>query len=440
MNILQSANEYFKSTGLFFSPNHLGIYLALGFLTNIEILRKSKIMSIKTIFYIGLVILLYGLYLSECRGAYLGLSIALLFRQYNLNQKFKAYPKWKILLCSLTVLTGLFLIVKGNNSVKSESALGRLFIIKQSLEQIKEHPLSGHGINSFSLKYNSAKAQYFATERSWEDIKNASYIYSANNDFLELTFELGITWILIFIFFVIKLRTYSTQNTETQICSSILICLLIFTLTNSILSTPLFTIIACYCVVVIINSSEIKPIYTFNNNIFLQISFAIIGFIFLVIIFLRLNAEYRLLSYYNETKHLTSLKNIENYVSKIDANGEALFMAGGVLLKNKYAQEGTSYLAQGFKHSGKPSLGRILAGLYQKQGKYSEAEQIYKYNINIEPFRYEARMDLFRLYITTNQTKKSKEEALKIILLPIKIPSEKITEYKNEAEKYINEN
>lgn len=441
INMLESPNEYFNSTGLFFSPNQLGIYLAIGFLSTIEILRKEKIKSVKIIFCIGIFILIYGLYLSECRGAYLGLSVAFLFLLYNYSdQKVKGFLKWKIALCSFIVLLGLFLIIWKTNSVKSESASGRLFIIEQSFEQIKERPLSGYGIDSFSLQYNLEKARYFETEkRSWNDVKNASYIYNANNDFLELTFELGIVWLSVFFLFIVNLSIYATQSKEVKICSAIGLCLLIFALTNNMLSVPLFVIIGCYCSVIIINLSDAKPIYAFKNSILFQIGIAVAIISTLVIMFLRLNAEQKLLSLYDRRKHFTSLEKVESYISKIDANGEELFMAGGILLKNKYQKEGMGYLSKGFERSGKPSLGKILAGLYEKQGEYDVAEQIYQYNVNVEPFRYDARIELFRLFVKTNQIGKAEDMAFEIINLPVKKASDKVDRFKEEAEYYINQ-
>ncbi|WP_264535758.1 O-antigen ligase family protein [Flavobacterium sp. N1736] len=435
--ILHSSNEYFSSTGLFFSPNQLGIYLALGLISTFEILRNATKKSIRIILCITLIVLLYGLYLSECRGAYLGVSAAILFRLYIVRQKIKNYSKPKLSAAILLITLALFLIIGNTNSVKSESVSGRMFIIKQTFEQIMKNPLAGYGIDSFSLKYNAAKANYFATERPWNEIKNASYIYSANNDFIELAFEFGILWMLIFTYLIIRLLSYSLQSTETQTCALILICLLFFALTNSILSVPLFLIIGCYCFVNIINLIDNKPIYTFNNYVFFQIGIVVIPCLFLAIIFLRLNAEYKLLDYYNGKRHFTSLKNIESYITRIDAKGEEFFMTGGVLLKNKYPSEGIHYLAKGFEYSGKPSLGKILAGFYQKQGKYNEAEKIYLYNMNVEPFRYDANMDLFRLYVKTNHEAKAREMAFRIIHLPIKIPSEKINDYKKEAILYL---
>lgn len=435
-NILQSPNEHFNSTGFFFSPNQLGVYLALGFLSILEIFRKVKIKRIKIVFCLGLLILIYGLYLSQCRGAYLGLSIVFLFLLYNLNHKVKTF-KWRITFSIAALLPLLFLILWNTNSAKSESASGRLFIIKQSLKGIKEHPLSGNGINSFPLQYNLAKAQYFSVDRSWNDIKNATYIYNANNDFLELTFEMGIIWLVAFIIFLTKSVSISTKSEGTKICGSVLLCLLVFASTNTILLTPLFIIIGCYCIVVIINLSDTKPAYAFSNNIFFKMSFVLIALFFLSIMFLRINAEQKLLLYYNGEKQFESVKDIKNYISKIDANGEELFMAGGILLKNKYNEEGVGYLAQGFEHSGKPSLGKILAVFYIKEGKYDQAERVYQYNMNVEPFRFDACMDLFRLYVKTNQKEKAKEMAFKIIWMPTKIPSEKINDYKKEVMIYL---
>lgn len=434
--IIESPNEHFNSTGLFFSPNQLGIYLALGFLSTLEILRKTKVKSVKIVLCTSLVILIYSLYLSECRGAYLALSVAFLFYLFNSKQKIKNTFRSKIAVSSILVLLGSSVIIWNTNSAKTESASGRLFIIKLALEQIKEHPFSGYGIDSFSLHYNVAKARYFATERPWSEVKNASYIYNANNDFLELTFELGIVWIIVFILFAVKLIMNSSKTKETQICCSILLCLVVFACTNSILPVPLFLITGCYCTVVMINISEARPIYAFKNHTFFQVGIAAVLMAALGIMILRLNAEQKLLRLYNGEKHFTSLEKLQSYTSKIDAKGEELFMAGGILLKNKH-EEGIDYLAKGFEQSGKPSLGKILAGFYEKQHKYQEAEHIYQYNINVEPFRFDARIDLFRLYSKTNQKQKTREMANRIINLPVKIPSEKVNGYKEEARLYL---
>lgn len=70
-------------------------------------------------------------------------------------------------------------------------------------------------------------------------------------------------------------------------------------------------------------------------------------------------------------------------------------------------------------------------------GKYNKAEQIFIYNKNVEPFRFEARIDLFNLYLRTNQKEKARKTATEILDLPIKIPSKKINFYKEKAKRYL---
>lgn len=112
-------------------------------------------------------------------------------------------------------------------------------------------------------------------------------------------------------------------------------------------------------------------------------------------------------------------------------------MGGLTLIRNGYTNEGFHYLQIGFERSGKPSLGRILAKGLQKHQKYAQAEEIYTYNKNVEPYRFEARMDLLDLFIETKQNKKAVAMAQEIVHLPVKIPSPTIENYKRTARAYL---
>lgn len=436
IQLLSSTNEHFKITGLFYSPNHLALFLAIGILSLIELIKENKSRSSKILLFICFLILDYSLYLSECRGAYIALIVVILLKIVSFRKRNKELSFFKITPYIFVTLSILLFIVWNTNSSKSESASGRLFIAKQSLAQLENRPLTGYGFDSFSLQYNLAKADYFAVERSWEETRNAGYIYNANNDFLELGFELGTIWIVVFCIFIIMLFN-KTKNSNTQeTFSSILLCIIIFAFTNTILPVPLFVVLGCIFAMGIINETEMKPVLCFKQNILFKIIAAIFLAIFSTIIILRLNAEYKLKKIYNE-EEISDLKKTENYTSKIDANGEQLFMAGIIFLKNYNQEEGIRYLTNGFKQSGKPSLGKNLATIFERMGKYDEAERIYIYNKNVEPFRFDARMDLFNLYLKTNQKQKARELAKEILYLPIKIPSKNIDLFKEKAEYYL---
>lgn len=180
-----------------------------------------------------------------------------------------------------------------------------------------------------------------------------------------------------------------------------------------------------------------KTLYEFENNVaYKTIAIGLLCSALFIQIN-RINSENKLYHFYKENKYLKGENQLKAYTSKIEEKGEEYFMAAIVLVKNGYKKEGISYMQTGFERSGKPSLGRILANGLEKENNFDQAERIYTYNKNAEPYRYEARMDLFHLYLKTTQIEKAKKMALEIINLPIKVPSTKITQYKNEAKDFL---
>jgi hypothetical protein len=435
-----SSNEFFVTTGMFYSPNQLGIYLSIGCLSTLFLLEKAKLKWKKISLGFILPFLFIGLFYTESRGAYISLFVALSYYFYVSKAKIMSFLNWKNLLFVAIIATGsLYYIVHISNS-KSDSTSGRLFALQQVTKQIMQKPI-GYGINSFSTEYNKAKALYFENNNNWQEIKNGGYLYYPNNDVLELTFELGIAWILVFIGFLFLLfKNSRIQTIETNIARTILLCLLIFSFTNSIFIIPIFVIIACICAVTIINTKKIKGFYEFKNSgTYKFIGIGLLVFFSFVFVN-RINADNKLYKLAHDKMYLKGVNQLQEYVSKTENKGEEYFMAGIILMNNNYYDEGVSYMQTGFDLSGKPSLGKILAGFLQKKGNFKSAENIFKYNKNVEPYRYEARMDLFHLYLESTQIEKAKEIALEIINFPVKIKSKEIDEFKKEAENYLKKN
>lgn len=430
--LISSANEFFRVTGLFFSPNQSGLLFAISFLSTIAILKKSSSKWQKILLYGSLIVFICGLYFSECRGAFLALFIGMFIGAENFIQKSRHLSITKKIVISSLLLFVLLAIMGITNSIKGASASGRLFIVKQSLMQIKAQPVLGSGFDSFSTKFNYEKAKYFETGRPWQEIKNANYIYNANNDFIELTFELGIIFSSFLAFLLFSLIFRSKQNEANTSSIAILVCLVFFSFTNTILAVPLFLVLGCIFTVLLVNGAEEKNNLIFDNSILIQTGAVLFSISLLCVVILRMHAEYRLRVIY-EGKKVSSLLKVKKYAAKIDANGEQLFMAGIIMLKNKDWEEGLQYLLNGFEKSGKPGLGKKLASFYERIRNYEEAEKIYIYNKNVEPFRFDARMDLLRLYSKTHNKAKAKNMACEILNLNVKIPSEVVDRYRKEA-------
>lgn len=430
---ISSSNKFFLNTGIFYSPNQLGIYLTIGFLASLYLLITTKYLWVKLTLFLTVLIIFVGIYLSESRGAFLSLFIAIIYYKKNNN---KLNFNWKIGISLVLFLFCIAYIIFTLNINKIESTSGRYFTTLAVSKQIAQVPL-GHGVNSFSVLYNKTKAEYFENNNNWEEVKNGGYIYSANNDVLELTYEMGIPWIVIFIVFIYNLYKKRDKRPEVLVCRTIILCLLFFSFTNNIYTIPIFVLIACFCAVFILNTLDTKIICQIKN--LASYKYLAVGFVFFTsyIIFNRLNSEFKLYKFYQDKSYLKGVNQLENYLSKIDSKGEEKFMGGIILMKNGYQKQGVELLQAGFQLSGKPTLGRILATGLQKQKKFKQAEIIYRYNKNVEPYRFEARVDLFDLYIETDQCEKAKKIAVDIINLPVKIPSRKIIEIKLRAKLYI---
>lgn len=432
-------NNYFTTTGLFFSPNHLGLFLSIGCLCSLFLFQKTAVLWLKTSLALTILLLLCGIIVSESRGAIISLSIALGYFFYQSKIKLKQNWNWKTYVGIGIFLLGSIYYTVTISKDKVDSTSGRYFTTQQILKQITQNPL-GYGVNSFSVEYNKGKAQYFENNHNWAEMKNAGYIFYANNDYLELAFELGIHWIILFIVFIFLLFKKSDTTIETLLCRTILLCFIIFSLTNSILSGPVFVITAVISISLIINRSNSKTLFESNTNfLYKPITMGLLLFAIFIQIG-RINAENNLRRLYQGNKYLKGENQLQGFLSKIEEKGEEYFMSGIILVNNGYKKEGIHYMQIGVQRSGKPSLGRILSEGLQKQGNYAQAESIYTYNKNAEPYRYEARMDLFDLYLKTNQIGKAKAMALEITKLPVKVPSQKIVDFKRMAKLYLKNN
>jgi enterochelin esterase-like enzyme len=96
------------------------------------------------------------------------------------------------------------------------------------------------------------------------------------------------------------------------------------------------------------------------------------------------------------------------------------------------------YLENAFQKSAEPRIGRYLDFEYVKKLNFSKAIALFNYNKRAEPYRYEARMDLFHLYRKKKDIVNSLKMAREISNLPVKIPSDKVKTYKNNVRKYMN--
>lgn len=153
---------------------------------------------------VSLVLALITLPLSNARTSWLsalGASLIVLWYRYSLHKKFQAvfnniFKKVIFVIALIIILTtsSVFLY-----NYKQNSAFGRAFIWKISLDIIKEHPISGVGYEKYFAAHNDYKSKYFIknAETELREERITADVPFAFNEFIQTTVELGIIGLLL---------------------------------------------------------------------------------------------------------------------------------------------------------------------------------------------------------------------------------------------------
>ncbi len=443
LNVINSRNNYFKLLGSFNSPNFFAAFIGLGFIILMWFFFVKKTQN-NTLKIIGsLLLLLFSTLIiaSKSRGTWLSItgSTLILLSSFNYSRKLlKKISLIKITLLLLTLISTIIISSKLLYNLKPDSVDGRSLITKISLQEIVKHPLKGHGLFSFARKYNAAKATYFSeSPKSWEEIKHATYVFSAFNEYVLISFELGliILSILIVLIALVILRIKYTHESRLGLCLFTYLC--IWGLFNSPSESLAIMTIGIFSFALLFKDTSLKKIRASKNfDIILKVFIVSVG---LLCIYSCSNKIIKTKKY----QHYTSIKTKQDikeliYLSKFtEDNSFSDAYLGTKLYNNGFTEKGFHFIHRAFKKSAAPRIGKRLALINTENKKYKSAEEIYKFNINVEPYRYEARMDLLNLYIKLNRRNDIIKLSNEIINFPVKIPSSQIDIYKKTASDYL---
>ncbi|NDV81657.1 hypothetical protein D0T87_06625 [Bacteroides sp. 51] len=232
-----SNHSLFALTGSFFNPGPYSGYLAMIFPVCLseyyrlkEISKTSFWAKIGYYFTIGILLLmLCVLPAGMSRSSWFAAGISGLFvigyykqwgkklKEHWINNRKKALV-WLVSGC-ICLLIGLVAIFY----LKKDSANGRLFMWKISLNAIAEKPLTGYGYDGFSTAYGAAQEAYFAngTYAVWEEHVAGSPEY-AFNEFLQIAIEWGVPALLFCLTVVGFCFWHGLKKSRIGVCGGIL--------------------------------------------------------------------------------------------------------------------------------------------------------------------------------------------------------------------------
>ena len=433
--------NYLSLLGSFNSPNFFAGFIGYGFICSVWYLFSYSIKKfyVRIIIIIGIVILLIPICLSQSRGTWLSILVVLLvffmFDKKNII-RLKKLHIYKLVLIASPLLA---LICFSLFNLRPESVKGRLLVAKISAKAIAKEPIKGHGVFSFQGKYNNEKAKYFQEQiRPWGEIKNANYIYTAFNDYILIAFELGVIVLILLLLLIvfIFLRIQITLYTKLGLVLVIYLC--VFALFNTPSHSILIMSVPIFGLAILLNYGGFSHKYnvSITAKYIIKSVLLLFGSLLVYAVIMKFSSENKLINFGAIKNKGEALKLIELTKFSKDSRSSDAYI-GRKLFKYGFEETGIKFMLKDYNATYNPSTGKFLAKYFEYKQNYKKAIELYKYNINIEPYRYEARMDLLSLLDKNNQYKEVVKLSNTIINLPIKIPSKKIDNYKKIANNYI---
>lgn len=161
--------------GFLADPNDLGMFLVMNVPLVLYCVNRAK--GLKFFWLFALLVTLYGIFLTNSRGAFLGVvSLAGIWMLHKHGIK-KTIGSLVFLLPILAVVASKFRTI----DAEEESAVGRIEAWYEGFQMLIHHPLFGVGMNRFT-EYNDL---------------------TAHNSYVLIVAELGITGYILWILFIL---------------------------------------------------------------------------------------------------------------------------------------------------------------------------------------------------------------------------------------------
>ena len=172
----------------------------------------------------------------------------------------------------ISMLTGLALL---GSITKAEAGSRRLLIWNVTTKAIMEHPVSGTGMGGFPVAYARTQAAYFGSDNASEkEIQNAICPAYANNEYLHIGLEFGITGLLLFMLWLAFSLYYGIKHRQIGTSGGI-VSLAVFAMYSYPLQLPSFWILLIFFAVICVTDPKQRPLIKQRNIPYVGLTAAI---------------------------------------------------------------------------------------------------------------------------------------------------------------------
>ncbi len=392
LGLSASLHPRYPSTGTFYNPGPFCGYiatlspLALYFCITPQLKFLHRLSYIYIIMSFSLMPVLMGR--TGWIAAIIGCSYVLFTcKQF---QRPKGKGIWIAILIITAIATLLFYL-------KPQSALGRLFLWRNGISAMFEHPISGVGWDNVAGALGNAQESYFSTHKNSLFKQVAGSPEYAFNDFLQIGIAYGLIGLAVFLY-ILYISLRSASLTKQHGIFGYFIAFIVVCLSSYPLQFPEF-IITTTLIVVIATASH--PKISALNIFLLSI------FVSSLALFSCITIKYRkdkslqwdkikyTYQYLLTDKDLLSL---DSLMSEHSWDNHYLFDYGKALRNNGYYEKSNTILKQGVQQSSDPMFLNLIGRNYHDIRDYAQAELYFTRSINRLPGRMYPYYLLAKLY------------------------------------------
>ncbi|WP_298649906.1 O-antigen ligase family protein [uncultured Proteiniphilum sp.] len=417
-----SQHSLFKTTGSFFNPGPYAGYLAMimplafYYILNDYRIFKNKFQYTHIPFYcrggislLSFCSILLVLPATMSRASWIaavtGCLIAGILYLMK-NRKLKIYIKRfrnHILFILLGIVALSMVGLAGIYYLKKDSADGRAFIWKTSIQVIKEHPL-GVGLGNFPGVYGEKQAEYFGTQQGSEQEQlvagNPEYAF---NEYVQVCVESGIIPFFLFISIIICI-VYTAVRKKRYAPLGAFSSILVFAAMSYPFSILPFLISFVFLIALCLPDNLAKN-YAYSPKLSVTIIFIVALFFITTFSIYNRYPSYDAYKRWNKSKTLYGVglyKDVNKEYAKIypylDHEVEFLFEYAQSLSRSEYYEESNRILEKAIRISCDPMLYNITGKNHQAVGNYALAEQYFNKAAMIVPSRLYPYYLLAKLY------------------------------------------
>lgn len=418
--------------GSFDNPAGFAVCIAIGIPFCFEwIIRKN---NFRILFFFAALIMAIALTISESRAGIVSVisifAIILYFKIISLGKIKKA----TIFLCLLFLL---FVVSAGLFFLKKDSAIGRLFIWKNTFAMIIDHPYTGSGQGSFHSRYMLYQAEFFKTKPANSYVLLADSVSHPFNEYLLILAEYGVLGFMLCISIGFILFYYH-RPMDPHVLSIMLV--LIFACFSYPFRYPFVWVVLAYCFA---RLSHKIPVLIQLKIVFISISKIGISAVLAFVLYVTgkdVCFEYK----WKCVSDLSPEENAQDILSTYKQlhsswNGNPLFLynyAAELYYLKKYS-ESLNILHQCELFLDDYDVQMLIATDYYNLRCWTKVENHLKLASDMCPARFRPLFYLFSLYKETGKKEYAINLARQIAKKPVKIKSLEIENIKNEVQLYL---